>query len=85
MKWQIITALVGFLMVIVSPAAAQDFQPYTGSSTDAAAQVSAPLFVVLAYSAIWLVLLFFVASIWRRQRRVEAELARVSERLGEGR
>jgi heme exporter protein CcmD len=48
----------------------------------AAASVSAPLYVVLAYSLIWLVLVAFVASVWRRQRQVEQELRQLEQRLG---
>lgn len=56
-----------------------DYRPYTSAST--AEQVSAPLFVVIAYSAIWLLVLLFVMSVWLRQRRVEAELAQVRQQL----
>lgn len=56
-----------------------DFRPYTpAESTE---PISAPLFVVIAYSAIWLLVLLFVVSVWLRQRRVEAELAQVRQRL----
>jgi CcmD family protein len=61
-------------------AAGGDYQPY--SPGDAAEQVSAPLFVVLAYSAIWIVLLLFVVSLWRRQRRVETEMEQLRQQLG---
>jgi hypothetical protein len=54
-----------------------DFRPYV---PPAAEQVSAPLLVLLAYAALWLVLLLFVASIWRRQQRLEAELAELLRR-----
>ena len=43
-------------------AAAQDYKPFTPGAEDTG-QVSAPLFVVLAYSLIWVVLLLFVASV----------------------
>jgi len=54
----------------------EDYQPYQGAE-----QVSAPLLVVIAYSAIWLVLLGFVASVWRRQRQVQADLAQLERQL----
>ncbi len=56
-----------------------DWKPYVPERAD---EVSAPLFVVLAYSAIWVALLLFVLSVWRRQRRLEAEVADLRQRLG---
>jgi CcmD family protein len=56
------------------------YQPYV--ATSATDPISAPLFVVLAYSAIWLVLLLFVLSVWRRQQRVEAEMEQLKKKLG---
>ncbi len=71
------------VMVLVAPVAALaapgDYQPYTPPE---GGQVSAPLFVLIAYAAIWIVLLGFLASVWRRQRRVEEELAAIEKRLG---
>jgi len=58
-------------------AAGKGYEPYA----PAAEQVSAPLFVILAYSAIWLVLLLFVLSVWVRQRRVTSELAQIRRQL----
>ena len=56
------------------PPARDGFQPWRPPEKE---QVSAPLFVVLAYSAIWLAVLAFVISVWVRQRRVEQELAQL--------
>jgi len=56
------------------PLAKGGFQPWKPPAKE---QVSAPLFVVLAYSAIWLAVLAFVVSVWVRQRRVEQELAQL--------
>ncbi len=78
--------LAAALFALLAPAVAlaqkagEAYQPYAAGSQPA--KVSAPLFVVLAYSAIWLVLLLFVASIWSRQRRVQREVARLQRRLG---
>ncbi len=63
-------------------AAAQDYKPFTPGAEDTG-QVSAPLFVVLAYSLIWVVLLLFVASVYRRQKLVEQELEDLRKELGE--
>jgi CcmD family protein len=67
------------LSLLLPPAlAAADYQPYTPPESG---EVPAPLYVVLAYSAIWLVLLVFVASVWLRQRRVELELKGLQRQL----
>jgi CcmD family protein len=39
-------------------------------------------FVFIAYGIVWVVLLFYVFTIWRRVGRVDQELARVNQRLG---
>jgi CcmD family protein len=64
--------------------AAEDggYQPYSPSGAE---EVSAPLHVVIAYSAIWVVLVGFVLSVFRRQRRVELEIERLRRELGAGR
>lgn len=56
-----------------------DFDP-----TTAAPATSAPLFVVLAYGAIWLGVIGFVLLIWRRQRRIDQDLAALQQRLVQG-
>jgi CcmD family protein len=57
-----------------------DYQPYTPPA--GSGQISAPLFVVIAYSCIWLVLLLFVVAVWRKQRKVEEEIDDLRGRLG---
>jgi CcmD family protein len=83
MKERALALLLALPVLLASSTAAADpggdFQPYKpGAATE---QVSAPLHVVLAYSLIWLVLLGFVASVWRRQRRVEAEIREMRRQL----
>jgi CcmD family protein len=86
-KMPTVAALVGTVLSVVatlwgrlaSAAPSGDYQPYQPSAS--AEGVSAPLYVVLAYSAIWLVLLLFVASVWRRQRQVELEIERMRHQL----
>jgi len=63
-------------------AADPDYQPY--APAPAAEQVSAPLFVVVAYSLIWLVLLGFVVSVWLRQRSIGLELEQLRRQLDQG-
>jgi CcmD family protein len=67
------------LPTLALAAPASDYQPYVPPE---GGEVPAPLFVVLAYSAIWLVLLVFVASVWLRQRHVELELKELQRQLG---
>jgi CcmD family protein len=67
-----LAALLVLLTAGASGAAAPEpFEPYV---PPAAGQVSAPLYVIIAYAAIWLGVTLFLVSIWRRQRRVTAEL-----------
>jgi len=63
-------------------ALAGEYEPYTGAGGKQ--QVSASLFVVLAYSAIWLAVLVFVVMLWRRLGQVREELHRLEERLRRG-
>lgn len=60
-------------------AAAEVYEAYAGG--DAAQQISAPLFVVLAYSAIWLAVLGYLVLLWRRAGQVREELHRMEGRL----
>lgn len=63
-------------------AAGQDYEPFTPGG-GGAAQVSVPLYVLLAYSLIWLVLLVWVASVFMRQKKVEQELDELKQELAE--
>jgi CcmD family protein len=66
-----IASVTALLLSASAWAADPEYQPYTPETGEA---VSAPLFVVIAYSAIWLVLVGFVVAVWRRQREVQREL-----------
>ena len=57
--------------VPVDPSAAQEQLP------------AAPL-VMGAYAVVWIVVVLYVWSIWRRLSAVERELAQVSQRIGSG-
>lgn len=59
--------------------AGPEYEPYRPSSGEA--EVSAPLHVVLSYGIIWLVVLLFVASVWHRQRKLQAELAELRSEI----
>ena len=67
------------LWPLLSAATGDGFKPYVPPSE--AGAISAPLFVLIAYAAIWVVLLVFLGSVWRRQRRVEEELRELQRRL----
>ena len=73
-------SLLLLLAPLISPApfAGGDYKPYV---PPAASDVPAPLFVIVAYSAIWLVLLIFLVSVWVRQRRVDEELRALQRRF----
>jgi heme exporter protein CcmD len=69
--------LIGPLLALAG--ASGDYKPYVPPE---AGTVSAPLFVLIAYAAIWLVLMIFLVSVWHRQRRVTEELHELEKRLG---
>jgi CcmD family protein len=39
-------------------------------------------FLFAAYSATWVVLFFYVYTLWRKQSRIELELQRLKSRIG---
>ncbi len=76
-------ALFAALCVLLAPALVHaddyvDFDPSKAQKT-----VSAPLFVIIAYSAIWLVVLLFAVMLLRHQRAIGDELAQAQARLDE--
>ena len=73
------------LPLLLAPSAAlaaEDYVPYNAEA--GAGQVSAPLFVIIAYSLIWIAVIGFVVSVWRRQRRLEHELDLLRQQLEGG-
>jgi CcmD family protein len=70
-----------FLVLLARDAwAAEEYQAYVPPR--ASGGEGSQLFVVLAYSAIWFLLLAFVVSLWHRQRRIEQELDELRRQLG---
>lgn len=55
-----------------------DFDPSKATPT-----INTPLFVILAYSAIWIAAVGFTVILWRRQRRISEELDDARRRLTE--
>lgn len=43
--------------------------------------VNVPLFVIIAYSVIWLVLVGLLVALWRRQGRLKVELEQMEAQL----
>ncbi len=74
------TLIVTFL--VTAPAIAEaadefvDFDPAKATKS-----VSAPLFVIIAYAAIWLVVVLFAVIIFQKQRAIRAELDEAQARL----
>jgi hypothetical protein len=74
-------ALVFSLTAFATSALADDYVDFDPSKQTPS--VSAPLYVVLAYSAIWLAVIGFAVMIWRRQRTVDEEIVGARQRLEE--
>ena len=73
----------------VQPQAAQT-QPVTDgfepvASVPSQEQLPAAPLVMIAYAFVWVMLLFYLWTLWRRLGTVEKELADVTRRVGEGR
>jgi CcmD family protein len=67
--------------VLSAQSPAQDgFVPVTGNEADVEKLPAAPL-VFAAYGFVWVAMIAYVFSLWRRLVRVERELADVSARL----
>ena len=64
------------------PAASQEYVP-VDSSAETEKLPAAPL-VIGAYAVVWVSLVLYVWSIWRRLARVEREIAQVSGRIAAG-
>ncbi len=88
------TALILLAVALLAPAAAAAQQP--PSTPDAKQEYvpvdptvdqeqlpAAPL-VIGAYAVVWVVVVLYLWSIWRRLARVERELAQVSRRIESG-
>ena len=62
-------------------ARAEEYTAYDPST--AQSQVSAPLYVIIAYAVIWLLILYFAVVLWRRQQRIDLELQTARSQLEE--
>lgn len=84
---------VALALLLAAPAPSSAAQPpkpsadqeYVPVDTDAVEeQLPAAPLVIGAYSVVWLVLLLYLWSIWRRLSRVEREIVQVSRRIEVG-
>lgn len=69
------------LMLLGRVAAAAGEDGYQDVVAGAAQTSSAPVLVTIAYGLIWIVVLAYVVSIWRRQNRLSAQLQQLRRRL----
>jgi CcmD family protein len=71
--------------VLVAASASQPAQPPAGYERVTGSQETLPAapFVIAAYAVIWMVLIVYLWSIWRRVRHVQRELADLKRRLEE--
>jgi CcmD family protein len=92
MSFARLVAAVFLTVLLAAPAAAaasqpppttadQQYVPVTGAEQE---QLPAAPLVIGAYSVVWIALVAYVWSIWRRLARVEREIAQVSQRIQTG-
>jgi CcmD family protein len=81
----IAVALAVCAPVLVAASASQPAQPPAGYERVTGSQEALPAapFLVAAYAVIWVVLIVYLWSIWRRVRSVQRELADLKRRLDE--
>lgn len=79
---RLIPQLVALLLPLLTATAAfaDDYVDYDPQS--ATPNVSAPLFVIISYSAIWLLLVAFAIGLWRHQRKLSTQIDELNRRLG---
>src|SRR5688572_28855446 len=61
--------------------AQEEFVPI--SEVPPSEQLPAARLLIAAYAFVWIAMMVYVWSIWRRMRRIETELQRVAERVGD--
>jgi CcmD family protein len=74
------TFVLGTIVAAQAPTAQDGFVPV--NSLPPADQVSAGPLLLAAYSFVWVALLFYVWTVWRRLNRVEAEMKALARRSG---
>lgn len=90
-KTLIIAALAAIALLTPAAAVAQqqppprtadtEYEPVTGAVQE---QLPAAPLVIGAYAVVWLAVIFYLWSIWRRLASVEREIAQVARRIEAG-
>ncbi len=73
------TALAWWLLPLT--ALAGEWEPVSGAMTSPGESIPASSLVAAAYAFIWLMVMLFVASIWRRQARLRSELEELRRQI----
>jgi CcmD family protein len=74
-------SLVWFAAPLLAQEPQNEFVPL--SEVPRSEQIPAAPFVFIAYAIVWLAVLFYVWTLWRRQGRVEKELQELQHKMGE--
>ena len=78
----VLSASTAFAQQPGPPASAQgEFVPVNALPPQAEQLPAAPM-VMAAYAFVWVAVLFYVWSLWKRMRRLEDELASLQRRVG---
>lgn len=81
----IVTVLLASLALSAQVQSPDGFVPVTPADRASQEQLPATPLVFAAYAFVWVALLVYVFTLWRRVARVERELADVNARLRESR
>jgi CcmD family protein len=66
-----------FAFALQPPAGQSEFVPVTGPLTE---QLPAAPLLIAAYAFVWIAVMFYVWTIWRRLNRVEVEMRALEQR-----
>jgi CcmD family protein len=73
---------VGLRVAAAQPPAGQQSEFVPVSQLPAAEQVPAAPLVIAAYAFVWVAVLFYVWTVWRRVNKVEADMQTLARRVG---
>ncbi len=76
--------LTGVPLLAFQPAGQGEFVPVNPQTAQGIEHLPAAPRVMAAYAFVWIALLFYVWSIWRRLSRVERDMNALAHRTGEG-
>jgi CcmD family protein len=78
--WTLVLTSVPLMAALQAPPGQEDFRPV--SELPPAEQLPAAPLLVAAYAFVWVALMVYLWSIWRRLSKVEAEMRTLAERRG---